>query len=68
MAWLNQKTEEPKRNKGNFTFPTYTTVNVIELQSNKKSGNTPYFNINSPFSVLSPISSKKILLEISSKN
>ena len=30
LAWLTQKTDEPKSNKGNFTFPTYT-VNVIEL-------------------------------------
>ena len=26
--WLTQKTEEPKSNKGNFTFPTQTE-NVI---------------------------------------
>ena len=30
LACLTQKTEESKRNKGNFTFPTQT-VNVIEL-------------------------------------
>ena len=58
MAWLNQKTEEPKRNKGNFTFPTYTTVNVIELQSNKKSGNTPYFNKTLPFQCYLPFLAK----------
>ena len=58
MAWLNQKTGEPKRNKGNFTFPTYATVNVIELESNKKSGNTPYFNINSPFQCYLPFLAK----------
>ena len=53
LAWQTQKTENPKSNKGNLTFPTHL-VNVIELQSNKKSGNPP------SFSVLSPLSSKKL--------
>ena len=30
LAWIIQKTEEPKGNKGNFTFPAHK-VNVIEL-------------------------------------
>ena len=30
LAWLIQKTEDPKSNKGNLTFPTHT-VNMIEL-------------------------------------
>ena len=30
LAWLTQKTEDKKSNKGNFTFPPYR-VNVIEL-------------------------------------
>ena len=30
LAWLTQKTEDPKSNKGNFTFPP-DTVNVIKL-------------------------------------
>ena len=30
LEWLTQKTEDPKRNKGNITFPSHT-VNVIEL-------------------------------------
>ena len=30
LPWLTQKTEEMKRNKGNFTFFTHI-VNVIEL-------------------------------------
>ena len=30
LAWLTQKTGEPKGNKGNFTFSTHR-VNVIEL-------------------------------------
>ena len=30
LAWLTQKTEELKSNKGNFTFLTLR-VNVIEL-------------------------------------
>ena len=30
LAWLTQKTEEPKSNKVNLTFPSHT-VNMIEL-------------------------------------
>ena len=30
LAWLIQKTEEPKCNKGNFTFPLHK-ANAIEL-------------------------------------
>ena len=30
LAWLTQKSEEPKSNKGNFTFPIHT-VNIIEM-------------------------------------
>ena len=30
LAWLTQKTEEPKSNKGNLTFPSHA-VNMIEL-------------------------------------
>ena len=30
LAWLTQKTEEPKSNKENLTFPSHT-VNMIEL-------------------------------------
>ena len=30
LAWLTQKPEEPKSNKGNLTFPSHT-VNMIEL-------------------------------------
>ena len=30
LAWLIQKTEDPKSNKGNLNFPPHT-VNVIEL-------------------------------------
>ena len=30
LAWLTQKTEQPKSNKGNLTFPSHT-VNMIEL-------------------------------------
>ena len=41
LAWLTQKTEESKRNTGNFTFPTHT-VNIIELQSNKKVATSPF--------------------------
>ena len=41
-----------------FTFPTYK-VNVIELSSNKRSGNTTISTLKPPFSGLSPLSSKK---------
>ena len=34
LAWLTQKTKEPKSSYGNFTFSIHT-VNVIELLSNK---------------------------------
>ena len=30
LEWLTQKTEDPKSNKENLTFPPHT-VNVIEL-------------------------------------
>ena len=30
LAWLTQKTEEPKGNKGKFTFPTLR-VNAFEM-------------------------------------
>ena len=30
LAWLTQKTEEPKSNKGNLTFPSHI-VNMTEL-------------------------------------
>ena len=30
LAWLTHKTEDPKSNKGNLTFPPLT-VNVVEL-------------------------------------
>ena len=30
LAWVTQKNEEPKGNKGKFTFPTHR-VTVIEL-------------------------------------
>ena len=30
LEWVTQKTEDPKSNKGNLTFPTHA-VNVIEL-------------------------------------
>ena len=47
LAWLIQKTEESKRNKGNFTFPLHT-VNVIELKVIKK-WQLPIFTSTSPF-------------------
>ena len=59
LAWLTQKTKEPKSNKENFTFLSHT-VNMIELQSNKKVA-TPLFLLQPPppFTGLSPLSSKK---------
>ena len=30
LAWVTQKTEEPKSNKKNLTFPSHT-VNMLEL-------------------------------------
>ena len=49
LAWLTQKTEDPKSNKGNLTFLTHS-VNVIEL--NCKVLNKPsLFQIYSPFLV-----------------
>ena len=30
LAWLTRKTEDPKGNKGDLTFPSHT-LNVIEL-------------------------------------
>ena len=55
LAWLTQKTEDLKSNKGNFTFPTYR-VNATELYSNKKwlcfppiSKSTFSFQAYSPF-------------------
>ena len=53
LAWLTQKTEDPKSNKGNLTFPSHE-VNLIKLQSSKKvatsiSTSTPPFNVYPPF-------------------
>ena len=47
LAWLTQKTEDPKSNKGNLTFPTYT-VNVIELNC-KVLNNHRFFRFMPPF-------------------
>ena len=61
LAWLTHKTEDPKSNKGNLTFPPLT-VNVVELNCKviKKVATppplpppTPHFYINPPFSGLS---------------
>ena len=51
LAWLTQKTEESKCNKGNFTPPPHThahRVNAIELYSTKKVA-TPHFYISPQF-------------------
>ena len=46
LAWLTQKIEQSKSNKGNLTFPSHT-VNIIELQGNKKV-TTPAFPHHPP--------------------
>ena len=61
LAWLTQKNEEPKCNKGknnygNFTPPIHTVNECNWTLSNKRSG-PPHFYINPPFSGLSPLSS-----------
>ena len=53
LAWLTQKTEDLKSNKGNLTFPPHT-INVIEL-------NCKVLNNPPTFSDSSPLSSKSIL-------
>ena len=52
LAWLTQKTEERKSNKGNFTFPKQR-VYVTELQINKKVATPPFLNQALFFSFLS---------------
>ena len=61
LAWLTQKTEEPKSNKVKLTFPSHT-VNMTELQSNKVA--TPHFYINPPhtYTGLSPFLAKKFCI------
>ena len=56
LEWLTQNTEDPKSNKRNLTFPTHT-VNVIELQSNKKVATTPFLH-QLPLLRFIPLSSK----------
>ena len=60
LAGLTQKTEDPKSNKGNLTFPTHT-VNVIELNCKiiKKVAIPPFLHQPPSFSGLSCLSSKK---------
>ena len=55
LARITQKTEDPKSNKGNLTFPLHT-VNVIDLNCKViKKVATLLFYINPrPFSGLSP--------------
>ena len=61
LEWLTQNTEDLKSNKGDLTPPPIHTVNVIELQSNKKV-TTPHFYINlRPFSGLSPFLVKNFI-------
>ena len=65
LPWLTQKTEDPKSNKGNLTFPP-NTVNVNELNCKviKKVATpspSPNFYINPSFSGLSPLSRKNAI-------
>ena len=49
LAWLTQKTEDPKSNKGNLTPPP-TPPTLIELNCKViKKVATPHFYINPPF-------------------
>ena len=43
LAWLTQKTEEPKCNKGNFTFPPNTQWMQFESSNLPVSTSTPLF-------------------------
>ena len=42
LAWLTQKTEDPKGNKGNLTFPPHT-VNMTELNCKVLNNSPPPF-------------------------
>ena len=59
LAWLTQKTEDPKSNKGNLTFPPHT-VNMIELNCKVLNNSHPPHPLPHPFSDLFPLSSKRI--------
>ena len=65
LAWLTQKTEDPKSNKGNLTFPPHT-VNMIKLNCKViENGNPPplpHFYINPPphFKVYPSFLAKKL--------
>ena len=51
LAWLTQKTEDPKSNKGNLSFPPHT-VNVIELNCKvTESGNPPPISTSIPLPI-----------------
>ena len=60
LAWLTQKTEDPKSNKGNLTFPPHT-VNMIELLSTEKVA-TPPISTSTPFTGLSSFLGKNLVL------
>ena len=55
LAWLTHKTEDPKSNKGNLTFPPLT-VNVVELNCKviKKVATPPPFHPPPPISTSTP--------------
>ena len=53
LAWLTQKTEEPKCNKGNFTFPQHTQEMQLNSKVIKKWQPT-HFYINPLFMLIPP--------------
>ena len=53
LAWLTQKTEDPKSNKGNLIFSTHI-VSMIEMQNNEKSGRPPISTSTPPLQVCPP--------------
>ena len=60
LAWITQKNEEPKSNKGNFIFPI-NRANVMELESNKKVATPSHFYINPPFQSYSTVLEKNFI-------
>ena len=63
LAWLTQNTEDPKSNKGKLTSPPHT-VNVIELQYNKKVATPPPPPISTsipPFQLYPPFLAKNFV-------
>ena len=60
LARLTQKTEEPKGNEGNFTFPTQRVIVIANCNVIKKS-QSPISTSTSPFQVYPPIIAKNLI-------